>query len=58
MLLSNILKNRLDDLVDSPNKDDIINRRQSRNATRPQLLAIERNRVANYFELEEQIKDV
>ncbi len=57
MLLSNMFSNRLNDLVDSSDKEDIISRHQNRNATTPQLPATGRDRVASHFELEEQKRD-
>ncbi len=56
--LSNTLNNRLDNLVNSSNEEDVISRRQNRNATNPQLPATGRDRVASHFELEEQMESV
>ncbi len=54
--LSNIFSNRLDDLVDSSDKEDVINCRQNRNATSLQLPAIRSNRIASYFEPKKWMK--
>ena len=56
--LSNIFNNRLDDLIDSSNKKDIISYYQNRNATNSQLPATGKDRVTSYFELEERIEGV
>lgn len=47
-----MFSNRLDDLVNSFNKEDVIYHRQIKNATSPQLLGIRRNRVADYSKIE------
>ena len=52
MLLSNTYSNKIDDLVDSSDKKNVISCRQTRNATSPQLLDIERNRVAGHSKIE------
>ncbi len=54
--LSNTFSNRLDDLVDSFDKEDVISRRRNRNATRPQLPATRTDRVVGHSEPEEQIE--
>ncbi len=54
--LSNTFSNRLDDLVNSSDKKDVISRRQNRNATSSQLSAKGRDRVAGHFGLEERIE--
>ena len=56
ILLSNMFSNRLGNLVDSFDEDDIISRHQNKNATSPQLPATERDRVASHSESEERIK--
>ncbi len=56
MPLSNIFSNRLDDLVDSSNEEDVISRRQNKNATSPQLPATGRDRVADHSEPEKRIE--
>lgn len=53
--LSNIFHNRLDDLIDSSIKEDIISRHQNRNAISSWLLAIEKNKVTNHFQIEERV---
>lgn len=53
--LSNVYSNRIDDLVDSSNKEDIINRYQSRNATCLQLPDISKNRVAGHSKIKEGV---
>ncbi len=56
VLLSTTISNRLDDLVDSSNKEDVFSRHRNRNATSPQLPATGRDRVTNHSEPEERIK--
>ncbi len=56
MPLSNTFSNRLDELVNSSDEEDIISRRQNRNATSPQLPAIRRDRVAGHSEPEERME--
>ncbi len=56
MPLSNTFSNRLDDLVDSSDEEDVISRRQNRNATSLQLPATGRDRVAGHSEPEERMK--
>lgn len=51
--LSNMFSNRLDDLVDSSDEEDVISRRRNRNATSPGLPATGRNRVAGHSDMEE-----
>ena len=51
--LSNIFSNRLDDLVDSSDDEDVISRRRRRNATSPRLPATGRNGVAGHSGMEE-----
>ena len=46
MPLSNVFSNRLDDLVDTSDEEDIINRRRTRNAMSPRLPGRGKNRVA------------
>lgn len=58
MLLSNMFNNRLDNLVDSSNKEDVISCCQKKNAISLELPAIGRDKVAGYFALEERIKDI
>ncbi len=55
--LSNTFNNRLDDLVDSSDKEDIISHRQNRNASSPQLPATGRDRVVRHSEPEERMED-
>lgn len=50
-----MFSNRLDDLIDSNNEKNVINRRQNKNATNPGLLAIERNGVTDQFEMEKRV---
>ncbi len=58
MSLSNMFNNKLDDLVDSSNKEDVISHHQNKNATSPQLPAISRNKfTTNHSESEKQIED-
>lgn len=54
MPLSNMLSNRLDNLIDSSNKEDIISCCQNRNTTSPELLAIRRNKITDHFEIKEK----
>ncbi len=56
MPLSNTFSNRLDNLVDSSDKEDVISRRRNRNTTSPQLSATGRDRVAGHSEPEEQME--
>ncbi len=56
MPLSNMFSNRLDDLVDSSDEEDVISCRQNRNATSPQLSATGRDRVAGHSEPEERVE--
>ena len=56
VLLSNIFSNKLDNLVDSSDKEDIISRRQNKNVTSHQLPAIGKDRVAGDSESEERIE--
>lgn len=51
--LFNIFSNRLDNLVNSYDEENIISHCQNRNATSPQLPAIEKNRVAGHSKIEE-----
>ncbi len=64
MSLSNVFSNRLDDLVDSSDEEDVIRCRRTRNATSLRLPgkrkngiveegASRSNRVAGHFEMEE-----
>ena len=57
MSLSNAYGNRIDDLVDSSNKEDIISRRRSKNTTSPKLLSTKKNRVAGHSIIEEGVKE-
>lgn len=45
MLLSNVFSNKLDNLIDSNNKKNVINHCPNRNATNSKHLAIENIRV-------------
>ena len=56
MPLSNMYNNRLDNLVKSSNKEDVINYSLNKNTTSPQLLAIGKDKVAHHSELKERIK--
>ncbi len=56
MLLSNMFSNKLDDLVDSSDEEDVISHRQNRNTTSPQLLATGKDRIAGHSEPEERIE--
>ncbi len=56
MPLSNTFSNRLDDLVDSSDEEDVISRRRNRNATSPQLPSTGRDRVAGHSEPEERME--
>ena len=47
-LLSNIFSNRLNDLVNSSDEEDVINQYHNKNAMSPQLPAIVKNKVVNY----------
>lgn len=57
MLLFNLFSNRLDDLVNIFNKEDIIRYYLSRNTTNPWLLTIQRNKVTNNFKIDEKMKN-
>ena len=58
VLLSNAFSNRLDDFVDTSDKENVIGCRQTRNATSPQLPGTGRNRVAGHSERGEGMEDV
>ena len=58
MLLSNSFNNRLDDFIDTSDEEDVINRRQTRNATSPRLSGIGRNGVASHSERGDGMEDV
>ena len=51
--LSNVFSNRLDDLVDTSNKEDVISRHQTGNATSPRLPGRKKNRVTGNFQMQE-----
>lgn len=53
-LLSNIFNNRLNDFVNSSDKEDIISRYQNRKVTSLWLLATGKNRVTSNSEIEEE----
>ncbi len=53
MPLSLILHNRLDDLINSSDKEDVISRHQNRNSINTLLPASERDRTAGHFESKE-----
>lgn len=53
-----MFSNRLDDLIDSSNKENVIIHYQNRNTISLQILAIEKNKVAGHFELKEQIESI
>ena len=52
MLLSNIFSNKLNELVNSFDKEDVISCRQNRYTTSPQLPATRKDRVASYSQPE------
>lgn len=54
MPLSNVISNRLHNLVNSINKEDVICDCQTKNATNLWLLGTRRNRVAGPFETEKR----
>ena len=58
VLLSNAFSNRLDDLVNTSNKEDIISHRQTRNTTSLRLLDTGRNKVAGHSERGDGMEDV
>lgn len=49
MLLSNVLNNRFNNLIDTFNEEDIISRRQTKNVLSPLLVATRKNKIANNF---------
>lgn len=56
MLLSIVTSNRLDKLINSSNKEDVIYCYQTKNATSLQLQSIKNKRVANNSEIEKKIE--
>ena len=50
-----MFSNRLNNLVNSSNKKDVISYCQNKNTKNPQLLAIKKDRVAKHSKLEKQI---
>lgn len=50
--------NRLDDLVDSSDKEDVIRHRQNRNIISSQLPGIGRDRIVGHSKLKKRIEDV
>ena len=58
MLLSNAFSDRLDDLVNISDKEDVISLRQTRNATSLQLPGTGRNRFAGHSETRDRMEDV
>ncbi len=54
--LYNTFSNRLDDLVNNSDKENVISRHRNKNATSPQLPAIGRDRVAGDSEPEERME--
>ena len=50
--LSNLFSNRLDDLVDTSDEEDVISRRRTENAISPRLSEREKNRVAGNFQMQ------
>lgn len=59
MSLFNIFSIKFDDYCHSSfDKEDIINCSQNRNAMSLQLLAIEKNRFAGHFQVEERIESI
>lgn len=53
-----MFSNRLDDLIDSFDEEDVISRCQNRDSTSPRMLATGRNKVAGHSEIDEKIEDV
>lgn len=53
MTLSNLFSNKLNNLVNSFEEENIISCHPGKNATSPQLLATKRNRVTSNSELDE-----
>ena len=53
MPLFNVFNNRLDDLVDTSDEEDVISRHQTGNATSLRLLEKRKNRVAGNFQIQE-----
>lgn len=54
MPLSNAFSNRLNNIADTFNKEDIISRRQNRNTTSLQLLGTGKNQFAGHSERESE----
>lgn len=54
VLLSNIFSNRLDDLVNSFDNNNVISHHQRKNATSSQLLVIGKNRVTSHSGIEKK----
>lgn len=55
MLLSNLFRNRLDDFVNSSDKEDVIYHCQTKNARSPWLLSTKKNRVTGHFAIKEGV---
>ena len=51
--LSNVFNNKLDNFVNTSDDEDVISRRQTRNATSPQLPGRGKNRVAGNSQMQE-----
>lgn len=58
MSLSNLFSNRLDNLIDSSNEENIISCCSDKNATNPQLPAIWENEVTGDSKLDERMEDL
>ena len=54
MPLSNVFSSRLDDLVNSSDKKDVIRCRQIKNAISPELLRTRKNKIASYSKIKEE----
>lgn len=57
MLLCNIFNKRLDDLIDSFDKENVISHCQNRSPISPQLPATGRNKATGHSELEDGMED-
>lgn len=58
MPLFNLFNNRLNDLIDNSDKEDIISCRLDKNVTSPQLLTIWENKVTGNFKLDKGIENL
>ncbi len=54
--LSNMFSNKLNDLINSSDEEDVISRRRNKNATSPQLPATRRDKVAGHSKPEERME--